>query len=322
MELDLAKYPQDVAKKLEYFFDTAGGCVEAFADTLATRKVPALVYHYTDDRGLRGILESGTLWCSDIFGLNDPSELSHGMAPAVSLLTKMSDGAPVEHQEFARRFAQFHQSLTQDMAQFFVCCFSTNHDDLGQWRAYADDGVGYALGFQAGALSDLFAERADTPSIATFPMTYDDAALTELHQQILDLAFPLIGEPRRLNIVGADAVSYFHHLLVHLSMAAVHAALHFKHPAYAPEAEFRFMQMHPANSATSGVKYRHGRQELIKYKEFPWKKPGMLRHIVIGPAADKIKGRRYVEDCLKAFHGDQAGDVKITESRIPYRSVG
>jgi hypothetical protein len=25
---------------------------------------------------------------------------------------------------------------------FFICCFSGDGDDLGQWRAYADDGRG------------------------------------------------------------------------------------------------------------------------------------------------------------------------------------
>jgi hypothetical protein len=33
---------------------------------------PPIIYHYTNDAGLRGILESGKLWLTDIFDLNDP----------------------------------------------------------------------------------------------------------------------------------------------------------------------------------------------------------------------------------------------------------
>jgi hypothetical protein len=47
---------------------------------------PNTIYHYTDDRGLRGIIESGKLWFTDIFDLNDPSELRHGFSFAVKAL--------------------------------------------------------------------------------------------------------------------------------------------------------------------------------------------------------------------------------------------
>jgi hypothetical protein len=36
---------------------------------------PHIIYHYTGDVGLRGILETGQLWLTDVYGLNDPSEL-------------------------------------------------------------------------------------------------------------------------------------------------------------------------------------------------------------------------------------------------------
>jgi hypothetical protein len=45
-----------------------------------------MIYHYTNSAGLKGILESGNLWFSDIFGLNDPSELRHGLGCAIDIL--------------------------------------------------------------------------------------------------------------------------------------------------------------------------------------------------------------------------------------------
>jgi len=38
--------------------------------------VPELLYHYTDSAGLQGILESRTLWATDIRYLNDETEAS------------------------------------------------------------------------------------------------------------------------------------------------------------------------------------------------------------------------------------------------------
>ena len=37
----------------------------------------------------------------------------------------------------------------EQVAHFFVCCFSKAEEDLGQWRAYADNGRGYSIGFDA-----------------------------------------------------------------------------------------------------------------------------------------------------------------------------
>lgn len=37
------------------------------------------LYHYTDARGLKGIIESGQIWFTDYRHMNDPSELVHGM---------------------------------------------------------------------------------------------------------------------------------------------------------------------------------------------------------------------------------------------------
>jgi hypothetical protein len=59
--------------------------------TLATEAEPTpdTIYHYTDDKGLMGILRDGTLWLTDIFSLNDPSELKHGIGIASDLIREL-----------------------------------------------------------------------------------------------------------------------------------------------------------------------------------------------------------------------------------------
>jgi hypothetical protein len=43
------------------------------------RAIPAL-YHYTDTKGLLGIVQSGCLWASDVRCMNDTLELEAGLA--------------------------------------------------------------------------------------------------------------------------------------------------------------------------------------------------------------------------------------------------
>jgi hypothetical protein len=105
-----------------------------------------------------------------------------------------------------------------------------------------------------------------------------------------------------------------------LSVFTIGTALYFKHMAYVNESEFRFLQIFRGDIPAQNVKWRHRSYELVKYREFAWKDhiPGILKTIVVGPAADHLKAARFVKDCLKAFHNDE---VEIRYSGIPYRAI-
>jgi hypothetical protein len=178
-----------------------------------------MIYHYTDDLGLRGIIESGKLWFSDIFGLNDPSELRHGLGVAIrALKSRMVDDRP-EIEEFASRLERFEiDAAIEQSAHFFICCFSKDGDDLGQWRAYADNGRGYALGFERAPLEDVFCRKKGKPirQHHTFPITYDDAELTRIQTALVDLVDPLISLPGKVNVKDDAINAYMSNLFVFL----------------------------------------------------------------------------------------------------------
>jgi hypothetical protein len=280
-----------------------------------------MVYHYTDDRGLRGILESGRLWLTDVFNLNDPSELRHGFSHAVTALNaRAADGLP-EAQTFARIFAAFEsEGGIRESAHFFVCSMSSTGDDLGQWRAYADNGRGFALGFQMPALEVAFIQTLPQNN-STFRVVYDDARLADLHRRLVDLAFPLISFPRGRNLNSESIRLYMTELSVRLTLHALRAALFFKHEGYRNEQEYRFLEVHRAGSAPPpDVLTRSGPYGLVRYREFHWRDgaPNSLRQIVLGPAADPGRAPQFVQDCLRSF--DLPG-VEIVRSEIPYRVV-
>ena len=63
--------------------------LQTFVTRIEAASQPPMIYHYTNDAGLKGIIESGKLWFSDIFGLNGPSELRHGLAVAIDVLERI-----------------------------------------------------------------------------------------------------------------------------------------------------------------------------------------------------------------------------------------
>ena len=316
------KLPQFMEEALGTFGVAADGLLKEFFGPLDAAPPPATIYHYTNDLGLRGILETGRLWLSDIFSLNDPSELRHGFSHLVKILDTKAKGGPRESQLVAEDFTRFLHDGLDKSAHFFVLSFSSIDDDLGQWRAYADNGRGYALGFDGKALEEAFIKASGVriQNFSTFKVKYDDAELIALHERLIESMWHLISLPHDKS-VPRDAINpYMKNLFVKLTMYALSAALLFKHRGYKNEEEFRFLQVFKADETPPELMQRFRSDEVVKYREFDWRRTaaGALKQIIVGPAADRHKGKRFAEDCLAAFN---YGKVPVTHSAIPYRAV-
>jgi len=296
------EYPLEMQKALEQFGCEAQQIIEAFVKTVSSRKRPVRIYHYTTDAGLKGILESGKLRLTDICSLNDPSELNHGFAIAIRELKNMVAGGSSVSQRFANDLEIVANSQTiQKSADFFVCSFSLCDDDLGQWRAYADGGRGFALEFDTAAL-----ENESAPD--SFHLTYDDDRLAEIDRKIAKL-LPFTQLPNYKDALSIAFMTY-----------ATNAAIFFKHTAYKNEMEYRFMETFSVD-AKPQVELRYLPYSVIRYRIFDWRSasPCALKRILIGPGADKKKATQFAEDCLNLFHPD-ANNVQIDCSPIPYRT--
>jgi hypothetical protein len=314
--------PQDMQDALAKFNAEAKRILDSSLGYLASVEPPTTIYHYTNDAGLRGILESGQLWLTDVFDLNDPSELNHGFSQAIKVLNSKASVGPPESRIFAERFEAFAKAgYIQKIAHFFVCSFSAHKDDLGQWRAYADNGRGYAMAFDAKTLEQPFVAESIVPKFSngTFPVLYDDKQLTQIYDQLINEAFPLISLPRGRNLQGPVINSYMSQLDFWLTYHALQAMLYFKHEAYKSEEEYRFLQIHRADEAPA-VKFRQRPYSLVRYREFDWKSKASaaLRQIVVGPSADRQKAPQFASACVREFHG---GDIEVIQSEIPCRSV-
>ena len=283
------------------FYRQADEIVNSFAQRLNENPLPSLIYHNTDDVGLQGILKSGTLWFTDIFNLNDPTELRHGLNPAVELLKQRAENGAPELEDFLTRFQEMVQSGVEEIAHFFVCCFSKDGNDLGQWRAYADNGRGYVIGFDGVLLEKVFtASATNNSNYWTFPITYKDNELRQMHTEIIDKFIPLYLLPRERNFNNDDLRRYLTELSTSFAEPILRSALLFKHDAYENEQEYRFLQVHPAGPL-DGVKNRIRLYSLIRYREFDWRTVAArsLKKIIIGPAADKSLADQFAKDCLR-----------------------
>lgn len=315
--------PKEVAeKRLEIFSQTARETVTQNLESDSS--CPSTIFHYTNCVGLRGILSSGQLWMTDMFALNDPSELHYGYSEAIERLRssvgETDNAAGRYRQEFASQLENKTREKLKKSGHYFCCSFSRNGDDLGQWRMYADDGKGFALGFDC---STLERSHTKTPGFAAFPVIYDPQFLHANQNAVVEKFIPLLQEIdfSKHENCGNDVwlKDHWKELQKAFALPVLRIALHFKHAAYESEQEYRFLVI-KSPSDTNGIKRRARNGELIDYIEYDWRNPAMnaLKEIVIGPSAEKERASRFVQECLTEL--GMTG-VTIRYSEIPYKSL-
>lgn len=111
----------------------------------------ALLYHYCDAQTFHAICTNKTLRLCDLFSMNDFMEMHWGYSIWEKVATELY---PEVGKEFLDEIDKvIHFSGIKGL--LLASCFSLDGDVLSQWRAYADDGNGYAIGFQASDLLKL-----------------------------------------------------------------------------------------------------------------------------------------------------------------------
>jgi hypothetical protein len=123
---EIADLPLEMRQAIEGFTRHTDGLVNSFSQPIIAKQPPPIIFHYTDDVGLRGILETGTLWLTDIFYLNDPSELRYGCKLDDEFKTAAA-AAGAEERPFIAEFAANLAGRLQHEAlrvRIFLCCLS------------------------------------------------------------------------------------------------------------------------------------------------------------------------------------------------------
>lgn len=302
----------------------ADSVLETRVASIRADPAPELIFHYTNDVGLHGILSSGKIWLTDVVGLNDPSELQHG----VDLAFEELHGAVNPKVELEVQFAtDFQAALTNRataISQNFVCCFSTAGNELSQWRAYADNARGFAIGFGGAELETAFCDINDGIGRQTFSMSYSDQNLRNLHRKLIDAVLPEVLAPlrQRFPVKGFEEqyMRYLRELAVILAGSILLASTHFKHSAYATESEYRFHEMIAARKEVPDVRQRARHNSVIRYREFDWRQfaPNSLKSIMVGPASDASRAVEFAKGILEK---NGYGNIQPEVSKIPYRAV-
>lgn len=276
---------------------------------------PETLWHYTSATGLLGIIDSGTLFATQVSCLNDTSEYQYladlMRQEAEERATRQSDPW---RKELYSRTVQLLGERQVASANAFVICLSASRDDLGQWRGYGGDACSFAIELDVRRLMEGLALRGGN----TMPMRvrYDE----EEHREALTMLLDSWEESMR-SIWGKAEEEVDGWLksfgLGYAQLASLMHAM-VKHRSFHSEKEYRIYTelQHKEHeklkfTAKRTLLARHIPVAFGKNKKLP------VRSVMVGPGGAQEASRVSVGDLLKAHqYGD---DVPIELSKVPYR---
>lgn len=134
---------------------------------------PPILYHYCSNAAFYSIVRQGAIRLSLLTMSNDAKEGRHLLD-----WTRKWFPADFKHKEELFSFID-HFSSSMSALGF---CLSEQKDMLSQWRAYASDGRGIAIGFDSSLLQSATDEETDSARIGLSPVAYDEGLI----KQVLD----------------------------------------------------------------------------------------------------------------------------------------
>jgi hypothetical protein len=304
-----------------------------------------ILFHYTTQAGLLGILGSGALWATHNGFLNDVSERTHAAkmvwGETQRYLETRASPALVDEISILWKEARDPRFTNK----VFLTSFCENGDLLSQWRGYGTGQQAYSVGFDSGDLSD---PRLGYGSLRR--VIYADEVKCQLVRETIDIwledhiagGLMCIGRDGMLDMTDElsaldTADNGWPWLQTRLSLG--HSLQWYEHSfkdcSYEEEREWRMVFLHPLYRPPELCVDRHGDELPIPELYFrptpygvtpylEWRlSPSasrLIKTVCVGPSGS-AKGQRRAADEAMYLLLDRYDyrDVAVEHSEIPHR---
>jgi len=291
--------PEDVEKKYHPFITER---VKALASFQFSNDI--VLWHYTTGAGLIGIIESGTLYSTQVSCLNDSSEIRYASSifknALLALLPKYSAD------ESVASFLKKYLELIEDEPErpnhapslYFVTCFSQQEDDLTQWRSYCGGENGYAIGFAA---SNLFGNPNSTLVRVNYNRTTHEKIAAEIAEATVDFFCDGLNNKR-----AERPEKWAEEFLTFWDPSITRLAPLVKDPGFAAENEYRIVhelqKLELKDMKILQKKTMMSRHLPLSFPAGPeaWVPRLPLKKVIVGPAdIEKLRGFLWILCCEK-----------------------
>jgi hypothetical protein len=285
---------------------------------------PPVIFHYTSPRGLHGMLQSAAIWATHAEFLNDRTELSYVEQVIASAAKSLEGEAHTRYSRELLRVLQLPNWRGYEPRDVFVACFSASSDSLSQWRAYANDGLGYAVGL-ATDVPFRVRNRPET-TVLLLKVLYNKVDQEEAVRQAL--ARIVVVFDRCSGLEDPGYVTF--RGLVAVAQYVVPVGFALKNPGFAEEAEWRLVVIDEAPwPAGPHVHHRPSEFGLTPFVELETGEKLPLRKLTLGPRLHEDPARKGTVSALRKYRHnvilptveapDRPEGVELTDSDTSYR---
>lgn len=285
-----------------------------------------ILYHYCSTTSFLAIAQSHSLWLSSLSLSNDTME---GKLVA-SAIARLAERDSLDQSSISR--LQGAIEVFEQIIDGLGFCLSEDGDLLSQWRGYAADATGVAIGFSTEYLkwlSDKHRDKNETgftlQKIAYEPSAHESSVEPTYRQvkQFIDAgAFKMMGIRTLLDsrneqeIEQENAVIRKAHSQLSLTLLSLFSEL-FRLKAYAfrEEREWRLLS-YLVKSGIDHCSHRAVNDRIIPYRMFELTdlERSPIVEVILGPK--HVTPPKVVEDFLKQNH---YGVVRVRRSEASYR---
>ena len=273
----------------------------------------ALMYHYCSPQTFQQIIEKKKLWLSSINNLNDSAEGKWFENSLIKVL-RSNEG------EFGKEWCDLVLGVYSDCnVPRYITCFSMNSDSLSQWRAYAEDGTGVAIGFD----EDLF-DLNYINGHKGYESGSDTVICDVLYKDANDIELELYNfiKSMRHMVTNSNAFAST------IASRFMNMATKYKNPAFSEEKEKRLICTPYFIGSCDGemtilsrvrepigeMKHRISSGYLTTYYELDFSKMDCVCEIILGP-----KNKFHDHDLTLFLKSNALSKVKFTRSAATYR---
>lgn len=295
--------------------------LKTLADSLYAAPQIHQLFHYTSYDAMLSIVSSGSLWASDIYYLNDSTELSGSLqifltaARAGSLSSRFNEGLQRKLIDWFERGGLLNtDGSVYSESPIYVASFTEFGDALGQWRGYTPHGRAVSLGVS----SHFFEKTALRQGFSLGRCIYGESAQLKVASELVELMLGTAAESERLAVLDA-------HSSQALAFAAakpqlLRAAALFKDDSFTEEREWRLVSSVERPGDQYSVNYRAGRTVLIPYTKIALKdKDGELpiNDVFLGPNPNPSLALSSLRRFLQTHNSRSYARI----SNVPYREA-
>lgn len=270
-----------------------------------------IFYHYTTHTGLMGIIRSGCLRATYRMKMNDAGEFDYAKNLVYKALNEVGKRHNLQNVAeslitYTRKNLEKFLSDTTELSRAYCACLTFSPDHPGQWQAYAEDGNGFAIGFNLRHFLNVQIPTVTKgkPYVFCCPVIYTERDQRDLVERMMeagicDMQTFVDNCSQQAEDLTALRDRVTQEIVIHLLTIIDFI----KAPAFSSECEMRlFLDPNDGTLKASNIQYYERDNESIPYIFMDLNNPKTKRlplaEIKVGPKSSFLEEKAFLEDLL------------------------